>query len=119
MQSVCHIVNGKVANPSDLRAIFDALQDGVYQIKVSPRRVRSLPQNKYYWGVVVDLVHQGLVDAGFNEVKTPEDAHEVMKNQFLHQGSTVDLTTTQFNEYLDQVAQWAAEYLGISIPLPD
>lgn len=78
------------------------------------------------------MVREGLRDLGYRDVKTVGDAHEVMKNLFLKKtykndetgqvitivGSTTDLTTVEFNEYLDEIIEWAAEYLSISIPPP-
>jgi len=132
-QAICHIHAGKITNPSTIRKQFDGLKDGTYLVKVAPRKVRSLQQNAYYWEVVCDMVMEGLRDAGYDEVQTPDDAHEVMKAKFLkryivnHQtgemiekdGSTASLTTIEFSEYIDRVLQWAAEYLGIVIPLPN
>lgn len=132
-KAICTIQQGVIANPAAIRQLFTGLDDGAYQVNVSPRKVRSLKQNAFYWGVVVEMVRDGLRDAGFEGVKSKEDAHEVMKALFLKRsvvnvntgelvmihGSTADLLTQQFNEYINQVLQWAAEYLGIVIPLPD
>ncbi|MBS1915702.1 MAG: hypothetical protein JST87_05455 [Bacteroidetes bacterium] len=92
-----------------------------------------MQQNKYYWGCLLPMVQEGLNHAGYNEVKTPEDAHEVLKHLFLKKkivnqntdetieiaGSTQKLTTVQFNEFVDEVIRWAAAYLSIAIPLPN
>ena len=34
-------------------------------------------------------------------------------------GSTADLSTVEFNELIDRVIQWAAEFLSIQISLPN
>lgn len=79
------------------------------------------------------MVRDALNDAGYREVKTPEDAHEILKNLFLRKkkynrkngrtkeiaGSTATLTTVEFNTYVEEIIQWAAEYLSIQIPLPN
>lgn len=133
MEKICHIKNGKILNPADIRNLFEPLKDGTYKVKVSPRKVRSLQQNSYYWGVVCDMVYEGLRDAGYDEVKTAEDAHEIMKLLFLKKDvvststgeilagatSTTELTTLEFAEYIEKVRMWAAEYLNINIPDPE
>lgn len=132
-ERVCHIENGEIKNPMDIRKQFSELKDGTYLVKISTRKVRSLPQNAYYWGVVCDMVKEGLRDAGFQDISTTDDAHEVMKGLFLKREiisletgevltgskSTTTLTTLEFNTYIEKIQQWAAEYLGISIPSPN
>jgi hypothetical protein len=132
-QSVVYIEDGRVTNPVVIRKQFSELKDGVYQVKISTRKQRSLPQNAYYWGVICDMVKQGLYEAGYRSVKTSDNAHEVMKNLFLKKrivnedtgevietiGSTASLTTEAFIIYVEEIIQWAAEYLGIEIPLPN
>ncbi|WP_343302884.1 hypothetical protein AAHN97_15160 [Chitinophaga niabensis] len=132
-QRICHIENGRIKNREEIRKQFAELKDGIYLVKVSTRKVRSLSQNAYYWGVVCDMVRDGLIDAGFESIESGEDAHEVMKGLFLKRDvinyntgeiltgavSTTELTTTEFNQYIEKIQQWAAEYLGISIPSPN
>ena len=132
-ERVVHIANGKIANPAVIRKQFDELRDGIYLVKVSPRKVRSLSQNAYYWAVVCGMVKDGLRDAGYDAVMTDEDAHEVMKHLFLKKEivnkntderipsvrSTTELTTFEFSEYIEQIISWAAQYLNIVIPYPN
>lgn len=90
---------------------------------------RSNEQNRYYWGVVIDLISE---HTGFNR----EEMHEVLKHKFLRQTvwvplrngikeqsiitkSTTKLTTLQFEEYLREIRQWAAEEMSISLPEPN
>lgn len=93
-------------------------------------RKRSLQQNNYYHGVVVQEVRLGLLNIGYD--LTPDGAHEFLKQHFNKQfivnkdgvgmelaGSTTEMTTTQMMEYVEKIAQWAAEYLGVTIPLPN
>ncbi len=82
------------------------------------RKDRSLPQNAYYWGVVVAMLaeHCGYL---------PEEVHDALKAKFLmdHSGelprikSTTALDTKEFGEYVDRCIQLAAE-LGIVVPSP-
>lgn len=131
-ERICHIEAGRIKNREAIRKLFAELKDGIYLVKVATRRRRSLPQNAYYWGVVVDMVKDGLIDNGYQGI-TAEDAHELIKSMFLKKQivseqtgevlefyrSTAELTTWEFSQFIDQIAQWAAEYLGIAIPLPN
>lgn len=128
-----HIKNGQVTNGKAVRKAFDELEDGHYLVCIEPKKKRSLNQNAYFHGVMVPMVLQGLRDAGFNEVKTAEDAKDIIKSLFLkkvvkneHTGEeipvirhTSELTTVEFNAFMEECGQWASEYLGIFIPPPN
>ena len=96
------------------------------------RKHRSDPQNRYYWGVVVEMIRAGMKDMG--DELTPDQVHEFLKWRFLrvqkidettgellyeYAGSTTKLGTVEFSEYVEKCCQFAAEYLGVSIPLPE
>jgi hypothetical protein len=83
--------------------------------------VRSEQQNRYYWGVVVDLLS---LSTGY----TPDEMHEALKMKFLmvHREnlpdtvkSTARLTKDEFCEYIDNIQKWAARDMGVVIPDPD
>ena len=85
------------------------------------RRKRSLDQNSYLWGVVYAIFAEEL---GY-EV---EELHLACRERFLRDrenevaglmkiGSTADLDTAQFTEYIEQVRRLAAE-MGCVIPDP-
>lgn len=94
------------------------------------KRSRSLNQNAYYFGVVVKLVREGLLDVGYRF--TFEETHEYLKLMFLKEekvneqtgeilqtvGSSAGLTTSEFMDFIAEIQQWAAEYLSIEIPEP-
>ena len=81
------------------------------------KKVRSLDQNAYYWGVVIELMSD---ETGF----TTEEMHEALKQKFLmiekngmkFPRSTSSLTTGEFSEYVEKCKMFAAEWLGIFIP---
>jgi len=93
-------------------------------------KARTTPQNAYYWGVVVQMIHTELQRLG-NEV-SDQQVHEWLKDQFLPQPvangdgeqiaifrkSTALLSRIEFGEYLDEVRAWAADKLSLSIPDP-
>jgi hypothetical protein len=89
---------------------------------------RSTQANKYYWGVVVELIHMGMKDAG-HEV-TREATHELLKYRFLREDvplgndgefvttikSTCELNREEFAQYIEHCQRFAAEYLNVTIP---
>jgi len=97
------------------------------------KRRRSLQQNRYLFGCVYVCALQGLKDAGFQDL-TVEDVHEFMKMRFLPGGkeivspetgevvtiarSTSTLSTTEMMSYIEQIAQFCAEFLNTAIPEP-
>lgn len=108
-----------------------SLPDGRYLVSIKSIKARSIPQNAYYWGVVVDLVYQGLRGAGFDAVRNKDDAHEILKSLFLkikeekhgirieRTKSTTELTTVEMMEYFLHISTWAFDYLSITIPEPN
>ena len=116
------------------RAFDEAIRrfrDGAQvQIEVTARRAtRSIPQNAWYWGVIVQAIAE---HTGY----TPDELHDVLKMKFIPKrlavcdgngevkdefvvgGSTRKMTTAEFGEYCDAIRQWAAQDLGIDIPDP-
>lgn len=96
------------------------------------KRSRSGEQNRYYWGVVVEMIRMGIKELG--DDADAEQVHEFLKGRFLPAreridettgdmiyrlpASTTALSTIEFSEYVEKCCQFAAEYLGLSIPLP-
>ncbi len=83
---------------------------------------RSGRQNRYYRGVVVEMIAEA---AGYS---TNEEAHDALRIHFLrvhHDDrpptikSTSQLTTQEFEDYLAKCRQLAAEMWGIYIPEPN
>lgn len=111
----------------DHRKQFDAylkrFEGHEVELEVRKRRSkRSDRQNRYWWGVVVATLAQ---HCGYS----PDEMHEALKHKFLSQddlqrglvriGSTAKLDTAAFAELVDRVVLWAAEDLGVIIPLPE
>jgi len=86
---------------------------------------RSDKENRYYWGVVLPLLCEYM---GY----TDEEMHEAIKWKFLRKEtllqpkyeelptvrSTTTLTTIEFEELMEKIKIWAAEF-GILIPDPN
>lgn len=131
---VLYIENGIIANKKHVKEGFENLEDGRYQVTIKPRKRRSNKQNAYYHAVVCDMCADGFREIGYREVIDAEMAHKVLAGRFLKRRlinedtgeiisewiqSTTKLSTTEMEDYLDQCRQFAAEYLGIAIPLPN
>ena len=82
------------------------------------KKIRSMSQNKYYWGVVIALFAE---HCGYDA----EEMHESLKMRFLrkHDGpietvrSTTDLSIEEFTQYVEDCRKLAAE-MGCVIPDP-
>lgn len=118
------------------RRVFDqqvALLDSRWALEISVRRrkaTRSLRQNRYYWGCVVEAISQ---HTGY----TPEEVHDFLKAKFIPKrlaladgngevkdevvvgGSTRAMDTKAFSEFCETIKQWAATELDIYVPDAD
>jgi len=92
-----------------------------YTIEILPsKQKRSLNQNAYYWGVIIDLFAQ-------NTGYTKEEAHQELAGMFLFYDahgkrfvrSTTTLNTLEFEQYTEKCRNWIEENLGFHVPLPN
>lgn len=125
-----HIRNGEIENKSQVKKLFDQLHDGKWLIEIAQANKRSDQQNRYYFGLVVPLVQNGIRDLGTELTK--EETHEFLKAKFNVQEivnhdtgeavqvprSTTILSKEAFSNYISQIQQFAAEFLNIVIPDP-
>lgn len=95
------------------------------------KKKRSIPQNRFLWGVVYDYVQRGMQQQGI--LASKNDVHEFLKHRFLKRDeiivgheevfifikSTAELTTSEMMDYIAQIQQFAAEYLGVIVPDPN
>ena len=95
------------------------------------RPKRSNPQNRYYFGVVVELIYLALKESGW-EV-TREGTHELLRVRFLSEDrpigndgefvtrvkSTTELDGKEFGEYVEDCKRFAAEYWNVVVPEPN
>ena len=105
--------------PNEAYGYLQDLEGKYVEVVVRKERSeRSNNQNKYYWGVVLQLLsdHTGY---------TTEEMHCICKQQFLlihgqfdYVKSTTKLNTVEFEEYLDKIKNWSA-VLGVNIPNPN
>lgn len=119
------------------RKVFDAMlvsfngKQVTIEVKRS-RKIRSNPQNKYYRGCVIPAIQMGLFETQ-GEWLTDDETHEFLKRNFNYKEivskssdkvmkiglTTTDLSTIEFEEYLDKCRQFSNEFLNIIIPLPN
>ena len=112
------------------RYILSLKDDAPYELTVKEKKTkRSLQQNKYYWGVPIELIseHTG---------HTPDEVHELLKTVFLKKHldiefkngsierysivrSTTSLNTKEMEEYQSNIRVWASSELGLYIPEPN
>jgi hypothetical protein len=99
-----------------------------------PKKARSNGQNRYYWGLVLPLIQNGLLEAT-GELRSCDNIHYKIllplfspTNEIVNKDTgecinerltSSELTTTQFCEYILEIQKWGAEFLGIDIPSPN
>lgn len=87
-------------------------------IVVETFRQRTLTQNAYYHGVVLQCISD-------YTGHTTEELHEYFKWRILSkegalpEASTTDLSTTEFTAYIDLIVYFAWDFLEIVIPPPE
>lgn len=94
---------------------------------------RSNPQNRYYRGVICELIGDALKDSGWEPKECSNDAvHAMLKLRFLKEDrpigkdgefltvvkSTTELDKEEFGAYIEHCIRFAAEYLNVVIPEP-
>ena len=123
------IVGGKLKLKDSARFVAElAGLKGEVRVTVGRKeRIRSIPQNSYYWGVLVKMIADYIGEAELELV------HEAIGLKFagipagdgkagrslLIRKSTTDMTTLEFEEYLEKCRNFASLELGIRIPLPN
>jgi hypothetical protein len=120
----------EIRDPARFHRGLRSFRDGEVFVRVQRAyATRTARQNRYYWGVVIDLIseHTG---------HTPNETHEILKQMFLPKktavqdrngvivaefvlgGTTTRLTTREFEIYLREIKQFALEQLEVLIPDP-
>ncbi len=82
---------------------------------------RSNKQNRYYWKIIIGYIAEY---TGY----TPNEVHKGLAGKFLcdytiselpRVRSTSELTTSEFEEYLERCRVFGAEFFGLDIPMPN
>lgn len=131
------VVNGAFVTRA-VRELMREFEDQQVEVCIRPRRARtSLPQHRYYRGVVVAMLVQEMRNQGVQGLHggpiTGEQVHQMMAMKFLRDSvcineetgecidvvkSTADLTTAEMAQFVDWVRDWAYEVFGLEIPDP-
>lgn len=123
------VVGGKLrfSKPEALGNYIKKLEGKDVRVKIEQKtKSRSLSQNNYYWGVVIELIAEHL---GYRA----DEVHDLMRAMFLPYSfvdakrginiqtarSTSSLTTVEFEEYIEKIRGWASSEQEIRIPLPN
>jgi hypothetical protein len=121
-----------IVNKKQVRQFFGDLPPGKWLLKAERKDKRSSQQNRYLHGVMLPIIRDALKDAGWNMIKTVEDAKDFVKVKFLKYdmpneatGEVVEmyrntsaLTKIQFMELVQDVQIWLMEFFSIELPLP-
>jgi len=91
----------------------------------SPRNIRSLRQNAYWWSTPVEIMaaymgeertatHYALLGECFGY-----HWNDKLKQQVPNKGSSSALTVEEFSSLIEWCPPWALENFGVQIPLPN
>ena len=120
-------------NATALRIAMEGLSDGGYIVTLDKdHKKRSSQQNRYYWGVVVEVIRQELSKA-WGERQTAQGVHELLRLKFLAKDkplgvpgevvtvitSTTELDTIDMVEYTEKCRDFARDYLNVEIDGPN
>jgi hypothetical protein len=121
---------GKWENVKAWKNHLESLPDGRYKVSVSAYNKRTHSQNAWFHAVLPDIL-QGLRDVGYNDIRTTEQAKDVIKSLFFKKTvsngiediTVIEGTSAQskinFAEKADEIIRWASEYLGIDVAPPE
>ena len=95
-----------------------------YTIPLDRELIRTLPQNKLYWGFYIKIIAEHIGEL------YPEDLHEELKLMFNPKdssltpgarfgGTTTRMTRKEFTEYLEKIRIWAITFHNINLPIPE
>lgn len=123
------IREGRLLQNPALKKAFE-LADGSYEMTIKKKDIRSLQQNRYYFGICVKMVQEALIEKGYDV--SLEETHDWLKAKFNFleivneqtgevdriPRSTTSLNKDEFARYIGKIQQFAAESLDIVIPDP-
>ena len=103
------------------------------ELIVKPISKKSDPLRNYYWGVIIAMIRQTLRHYGHQLTK--EETHDMVKQfcpsmieeiclptgELVRRSKSIaskSFTNTDFLTYIEELKQWAAENLDVTIPDP-
>lgn len=134
IEIITDVVNGKFKrNLNRIQQTVKSLEGKEVKIVISEVfKKRSERQNNFYWGVVIPIMQNTMLDIG-NPMDI-DDIHLMLRVKFLKQiisineetgevaervKSTTELSTIEFMDYIAKVRFWAIDFFGVEIPEPN
>lgn len=131
--AILTIRDGQIVTNPQIRKMFNSLKDGKYNVEVTKITKRSNQQNRYLHGLLIPEFRRALNSVGYDEVKSDEQAKEIMKQMFLKRQTvnkdtgevleyvqqTRDLTKEENNILIEEVIKFCAEHMNYQIPYPN
>lgn len=120
---------GKWTKSIDLYNYLESLPDGKYKVVVTKSDKRTLQQNDWFHAVLPQI-KDGLRDAGYNDIRTNEDAKDFIKSLFFKKEVSNGIETVEviqgtsetskldFASKAEDIIIWAQQYLGIDVAPP-
>lgn len=126
-------ISDGIQNKKTVKAFFDSLPDGRYLLTADSTKKRTLPQNAYLHGVLIPEFKNAIRNAGYDEMRSDEQAKQLMKQMFLKRSvtnintgevleyveDTHNLKTVEFNVLIEDVIKFCAETLNYIIHFPN
>lgn len=114
-----------------VKSRFETKSTPIY-VTIAQNKKRSNNQNRYLWGVAYPAIAKAGGSTAKGEKITVDHIHELCKKAFLEEsdavmicglfseytGSTRELTTIQFSEYVTKIQAHFSQY-GIYVPDPN
>lgn len=133
---ISSVSNGNLKrNRNLIKEAIESFEGKEIEITIQKKRkLRSNPQNKFYWGVVLPILQEGLKDAtgeirDFNSIHyqiiipllaPKRDVVNTDTGQVITEHITSsEMSTSEFMDFMVSIQQWGAEFLGITIPEPN
>jgi hypothetical protein len=128
-----HVKDGvlSIVGAKRLRQDLKEFGEAEIQIIIKKRGKRSSPQNRYYWGIVIQEIKSEFKRRGIRA--TAEEIHEALKLKFNPVptidentgevlielgGTTTEMNKEEMSEYLERIIHWCNESLEIQISEP-
>jgi imidazole glycerol phosphate synthase subunit HisF len=132
-------INSKVENGqlvANRKAITDAIKSFEGQniiISIEKRKKkRSNNQNAFYFGIVITIIQDAFKDA-WGEYYSATEVHEALKAKYCFKeqvnentgeilqipSSTTNLSTIEWEEYIEKIRAFAFEWFNVTIPMPN
>jgi hypothetical protein len=115
----------KLLNRSGFSRAMRRMKPGPVIVVVEyPTRHRSGQANRYYWGVVLAMIaeytgHDQMELHEYFKKRFNPIAFTLGKDEQIIGGSTTQMDTQQFTEYVEAVRRFAATELSVNIPDPN